>query len=161
MKKLFLTLLFAMFLVSSFSQDKFFVGGSSGITGFAGDIGYNVNLFPGYFLTEDISIGIDGWYGNVKSNELFSATLYFEAGHSLTAIKLNEDRHINFTSALGPGYIQARENGEKQDGFSFLLGVNVNFILHPQFSFGIKTCSYLSALDDNPVNSNLYIRYRF
>ena len=160
MKKLFLLLVLITTGVSA--QEKFTVGGGGGIVAFDGNDGFNFNLFANYDIGRKTAIGVDTWMTDVESINLLATHLVVELRDAFEFSLGN----ANFGTGayIGPGFIQAKldEIDENKDYFSFLIGINVDYILSNNWRTGIRYGNHITSSDLGTVfTANLFVSYSF
>jgi len=160
MKTISITLLLCLLISASHSQERFNIGGGFGVVSVKKEIGYNLNVYTGYSLSELINVGIDGWYGKLKHDDLYSIKAYVETGDSKWGFKPGEYNKVYFSILSGIGYLRYNYETENKETISLFLGTNINFNFHVNLLFGIKTGYYFSKYE-NPLISSLFIAYRF
>ena len=161
MKKALLVLL--MITTSlTYAQEKFTIGGGGGILAFDNNDGYNFNLFANYDIGRKTAIGVDAWMADTESVNLFATHLVAEL-RDFFEFSIGSG---NFGTGvyIGPGFIQAKldEVNETKDYFSFLVGINVDYIISTNWRTGIRYGNHFTSSDLGTVfTANLFLSYSF
>ncbi len=168
MKKigLLFVLFFTVFI--SYSQEKFVVGTSSGITGYfennkeGADINYN--LFAGYHISDRLIIGAEAFKSKlaVKDSKSIGLNSYLVYGEWLIK-PYNEDgslQKFHFSGLLSSGVSNMKFQGVTDNEFTLFVGTKACFNFHPKIQFGLKS-GYFIVKDNNHFIANVFVSYKF
>ena len=151
----------ALFLLNiCYSQSKFSIGVSSGFTTIDKTYGINENFFIGYNTSKNITLGVDGFFNQMKINGLTINTNvimpYIEGG--IPEKGMIKDKFY-FSGILGSGYMEQKNEFDSRNAITIFAGTKVNYKLSEKVIVGLKSGYYFTKLND-VIMANLFLTYK-
>ena len=160
MKKLFL--LFVLITAGATAQEKFTIGGGGGILTLDSNNSSNFNVFANYDIGRKTAIGVDAWMAEIDSSDFLAAHLVAELRDTFEFNLGKADFGVG--AYLGPGLIQAKldEINETKNYFSFLLGLNIDYIISSNWRTGLRTGNHFTSSElGTVITANLFLSFSF
>ena len=143
-----------------YSQSKFTIGASSGFTTINKTYGINENFFVGYNTSKNITLGVDGFFNQMKVDGVSINTSvfmpYIEGG--IPEKGMIKDK-LYFSGILGSGYMEQKNAVENRNAITVFAGTKVNFKLSEKVILGLKSGYYFSKFD-GVIMANLFLEYK-